>query len=63
MNFTLDEIKDKELKDLLEKLLMEKPMERIGSDGIEKIKDHSFFNDVEWDNLTEQKAPALRDQK
>ena len=59
MNFTLGTIKDEIFKDLLSKLLKEKPMERIGADNMNNLKKHLFFKGIEWDKLTTMKAPGL----
>ena len=52
MSFTLDAIKDEAFKDLLFKLLSENPMTRIGANDLNELKNHSFFKDVKWHNLS-----------
>ena len=61
MNIYKKEIKypediDENFKDLLQKLLMINPEERIGNgfEGGNEIKGHSFFEDVEWDKAWER---------
>ena len=63
MNFTLDAIKDENLKDLLQKLLREAPMDRIGAGGIHKVKKHLFFAKVDWSKIIEQEPPSFNSQK
>ncbi|KAL6068243.1 Serine/threonine-protein kinase greatwall [Balamuthia mandrillaris] len=43
-----------EAKDLIEKLLVIDPAGRIGTNGAEEIKRHSFFKDIDWDKLLER---------
>eukprot|EP01102_Stenamoeba_stenopodia_P019851 TRINITY_DN7584_c0_g1_i2.p1 TRINITY_DN7584_c0_g1~~TRINITY_DN7584_c0_g1_i2.p1 ORF type:complete len:1360 (+),score=248.69 TRINITY_DN7584_c0_g1_i2:678-4757(+) len=40
-----------EAKDLISKLLHPDPSKRLGSNGVQEIKDHPFFDDVNWDTL------------
>ncbi|KAG0163714.1 3-phosphoinositide dependent protein kinase-1 [Apophysomyces sp. BC1034] len=52
-------------KDLVEKLLVLDPAQRLGSDrsgGIEAIKNHPFFQDIDWDTLFESQAPPLKER-
>lgn len=50
-------------KDLIKKLLILDPQERLGFNGAEEIKEHPFFQDVEWDKLyveeTDSFVPVL----
>ncbi|CAJ0759024.1 6585_t:CDS:10 [Entrophospora sp. SA101] len=49
-------------KDLVQKLLVTNPNERLGhggKDGVNKLKSHPFFNDIMWDDLWQQPAPKL----
>jgi len=51
---------DPDAKDLIEKLLKLDPKSRLGSEqcgGYAALKSHSFFNGVDWDNITETTAP------
>ena len=45
--------------DLCEKLLTLDPFDRLGSDGIDSIKNHKFFKDINWDKLMEEPAPFI----
>lgn len=40
---------------------MRKPMSRLGLDGPEQVKEHSWFNDFPWDKLNnrELESPYL----
>jgi non-specific serine/threonine protein kinase len=47
-----------DLKDLLSKLLLRDPSQRLGTQGgAEEVKSHPFFRNVEWALLRWQKAP------
>ncbi|KAK6131184.1 hypothetical protein DH2020_035071 [Rehmannia glutinosa] len=43
-------------QDLIDRLLVHNPDERLGAKGASEVKAHSFFSGVDWDNLTIQKA-------
>lgn len=43
-------------KDLILKLLVLDPAKRLGSDGGDQIKNHSYFKDVQWDRVYEREA-------
>lgn len=45
-----------EAKDLIDHLLKLDPKRRMGTD-IEDIKQHPFFDNIEWDNLRDQEPP------
>ncbi|XP_036362224.1 microtubule-associated serine/threonine-protein kinase 3 isoform X3 [Octopus sinensis] len=45
-----------EAKDLITQLLRNNPRERIGSGGAHQVKEHEFFQSVDWDGLLRQKA-------
>lgn len=42
--------------DLIQKLLDRDFVNRLGANGIQQIKDHSFFSGVDWQNLKHQPA-------
>ena len=44
-------------KDLIERLLCFQPMERLGARGATEVKDHVFFDGVQWDSLYRTSAP------
>jgi serine/threonine-protein kinase RIM15 len=40
-----------EARDFFEKLLIQDPAKRLGSDGVESIKARPFFCGIDWDTL------------
>ena len=54
--------------DLIRKLLVRKPEERLGyQKGAEKIMDHEFFNSIDWEALYKKKVtppfrPKIKDR-
>lgn len=49
-------------RDLVQKLLVLNPSERLGSGGkagVERLKAHPFFQGIDWDTLWQQAAPNL----
>ena len=57
-DFTLSE----EAEDLINKMINNQE-ERLGKNGIEEIKAHPFFKDIDWDNIRNTKAPFIPDIK
>ncbi|XP_010483900.1 PREDICTED: probable serine/threonine protein kinase IRE [Camelina sativa] len=54
-----------EAHDLINKLLTENPVQRLGATGAGEVKQHHFFKDINWDTLARQKAmfvPAAEPQ-
>ncbi|KAJ8752847.1 hypothetical protein K2173_008582 [Erythroxylum novogranatense] len=45
-----------EAYDLINKLLTENPVQRLGATGTTEVKQHPFFRDINWDTLARQKA-------
>ncbi|CAJ2655274.1 unnamed protein product [Trifolium pratense] len=45
-----------EAYDLMNKLLNENPVQRLGATGATEVKGHAFFKDINWDTLAMQKA-------
>ncbi|XP_010550576.1 PREDICTED: probable serine/threonine protein kinase IRE [Tarenaya hassleriana] len=45
-----------EAYDLIDKLLTENPVQRLGATGAGEVKQHPFFKDINWDTLARQKA-------
>lgn len=45
-----------EAKDLIEKLLVVDPAKRLGAKGIQEIKDHPYFKNVDWDHVYDEEA-------
>ena len=51
-----------EAKGIVADLLIHDPMERLGSSaqgGVAKVKEHPFFEDLDWTNLLRQKAEFI----
>ncbi|KAL6131880.1 hypothetical protein ACLB2K_070253 [Fragaria x ananassa] len=46
----------KEAYDLIDQLLTENPVQRLGATGAREVKQHIFFKDINWDTLARQKA-------
>ncbi|KAL9224364.1 hypothetical protein vseg_000403 [Gypsophila vaccaria] len=42
--------------DLIDKLLIEDPNQRLGAGGAAEVKAHPYFRDINWDTLARQKA-------
>lgn len=54
-----------EAKDIVQKLLTSDPEHRLGSQstgGIQAIKDHPFFEGIDWENLFNSTAPPLKER-
>lgn len=52
-------------RDLVQRILVSEPQERLGSSsrgGIDAIKQHPFFEGVDWDHIWEQQAPPIKEQ-
>ncbi|XP_057952775.1 probable serine/threonine protein kinase IRE [Malania oleifera] len=45
-----------EAYDLIDKLLIENPVQRLGATGAREVKRHPFFKDINWDTVARQKA-------
>ncbi|KAJ4828414.1 hypothetical protein Tsubulata_022866 [Turnera subulata] len=45
-----------EAHDLIDKLLTENSVQRLGATGAKEVKRHPFFKDISWDTLARQKA-------
>lgn len=43
-------------RDLVTKLLDRDPTTRLGSNGVEEVKQHPFFQDLDWDDVLEKKT-------
>ncbi|XP_051142972.1 probable serine/threonine protein kinase IRE isoform X2 [Andrographis paniculata] len=48
-----------EAYDLINKLLNENPVQRLGATGAGEVKSHPFFKDINWDTLARQKAAFI----
>ncbi|XP_050225249.1 probable serine/threonine protein kinase IRE [Mercurialis annua] len=45
--------------DLIDKLLTDNPLQRLGATGAKQVKQHAFFKDINWDTLARQKATFI----
>jgi len=53
-------------KDLILGLLQHNPLERLGTIGVQQVKEHIFFEGLDWDGLLRQKAefvPHLQNEE
>ena len=48
----------KEAEDLIRKLINNSNV-RLGKNGVDEIKKHPFFNDIDWDNIKNLKPPFI----
>jgi serine/threonine protein kinase len=49
----------KEASDLIQRLLDKNSDTRLGSKGAEEIKNHAFFEEINWDQLARREIPPL----
>ncbi|XP_065225840.1 microtubule-associated serine/threonine-protein kinase 3 [Planococcus citri] len=45
-----------EAKDLISSLLQQNPRDRLGTGGAHEVKEHRYFENLDWDSLLRQKA-------
>lgn len=45
---------------MVQKLLIPEIEKRLGHNGIDEIKEHAFFSDVDWKTITMRKPPELK---
>ncbi|KAF1329898.1 Agc/pdk1 protein kinase, partial [Globisporangium splendens] len=61
--FEFPESVPEDAQDLIRKLLIQEPSERIGASqdeaGYAELKNHPFFDGIEWDTLTTQTPPYI----
>ncbi len=50
-----------EAKNLISNLLQQNPLDRLGAGGAVEIKQHIFFEGLDWDGLLRQKAEFVPD--
>ncbi|XP_026663288.2 probable serine/threonine protein kinase IRE [Phoenix dactylifera] len=48
-----------EAHDLIDKLLIENPVQRLGATGAGEVKSHPFFKNTNWDMIAKQKAAFI----
>jgi len=49
------DIVDRDARDLLERLLNRDPTKRLGANGASEIKNHRFFDSIDWKRLVQKK--------
>nr|XP_033785814.1 microtubule-associated serine/threonine-protein kinase 4 isoform X2 [Geotrypetes seraphini] len=54
-----DEAPPYDAQDLIALLLKQNPLERIGTGGAHEVKQHHFFNNLDWNGLLRQKAEFI----
>ncbi|XP_030049071.1 microtubule-associated serine/threonine-protein kinase 4 isoform X2 [Microcaecilia unicolor] len=54
-----DEAPPYDSQDLITLLLKQNPLERIGTGGAHEVKQHHFFNNLDWNGLLRQKAEFI----
>lgn len=59
LDYTIPEDMPEVGKDLVQKLLLSEPEKRL---SLSAIKEHPFFEGVDWDTLFSSNAPALKDR-
>ena len=55
-----------ETKDVIAALLQQNPRDRLGTAGAQEVKDHPYFQGVDWDSLLRQKVefvPSLENEE
>ena len=48
-------------KNLISNLLQQNPLDRLGATGAIEVKEHIFFEGLDWDGLLRQKAEFVPD--
>ncbi|KAL1702282.1 hypothetical protein EV121DRAFT_262171 [Schizophyllum commune] len=48
-----------EARDFMERLLVLNPAERLGANGADEVKNHPWFNGIEWDKVTTTEAAFI----
>ncbi|KAG1463714.1 hypothetical protein G6F46_001470 [Rhizopus delemar] len=61
LEYTIPNHFSPEAKDIIQKLLTLDPTKRLGKEGTEAIKQHPFFDGLDWEHLFECKAPSLKE--
>ena len=60
VNYTLPNDFPENAKNLIQKLIVTEPSKRLGvkeQGGYETLKQHVFYENINWNNLSEQDAP------
>jgi 3-phosphoinositide dependent protein kinase-1 len=60
VSYTIPDEFDERAKDLISKLVVADPTQRLGASephGYQGLKEHSFFESIDWKDLIEQTPP------
>lgn len=49
----------KEARDFMERLMTLDPTQRLGANGAQEVKDHQWFESIEWDKVTSTEAAFI----
>ena len=49
---------DPDLKDLIQKLVVSNPIDRLGFKNFSKLKNHGFFSDINWKQVSEKQIQS-----
>lgn len=49
---------DKEVADLINRLINRKEEQRLGKQGAKSVKSHAWFKDIDWDELENHRVRA-----
>ena len=60
VKFKIPEFVPEDAVDLIRKILVLNPEERIGYNSINDIKNHPFFNEIDWEKVLFQKTPEFK---
>lgn len=55
--FTIPKSVPEDIADLISKLIVSKPEDRLGAQDIYQVKNHELFRDLDFDNLKYEKVP------
>jgi serine/threonine protein kinase len=64
LNYSFPEYFDEKAKDLIQKLVVTEPAQRLGAyeesqSGYAQLKVHPYFSNIDWTNLSEQTPPPI----
>ncbi|WFC97724.1 non-specific serine/threonine protein kinase [Malassezia yamatoensis] len=59
IDWDTDAIISDDARDLIERLICTERQERLGARGVDEIRTHPFFQDIDWDHLTEGDGPFV----
>lgn len=49
----------KATRDIIDRLLDPNPATRLGTKGVDEVKQHEFFKDIDWQNIRKNPAPLI----